>query len=128
MLKKVLLTTFFTLASHATTLNAQVGFKYDVNFSDAPAFLFAINSYMSSSEGSSGSATVALRQNLASRLTKTTHNIAVIWPDYQSMERDTARNATSSQWPAFQASHAKVATIESNVMFSAMGFSTGPQV
>ena len=125
MLKRVILTIFFVLAFQATTLNAQVGFNYDVNVTDARAFLFAMNSYMSSSEGSSGSASVALRQNLANGLTKTTHNIAVIWPDYESMQRDTARNATSSQWAAFQASLAQIATIESNVMFSATGLSTG---
>ena len=86
MLKRVILTIFFALTCQATTLNAQVGFNYDVNVSDAPAFLFAMNSYMNSSEGSSGSASVALRQNLANGLTKTTHNIAVIWPDFESMQ------------------------------------------
>ena len=124
MLKRVILTIFFALTCQAMTLNAQVGFNYDVNVSDAPAFLFAMNSYMNSSEGSSGSASVALRQNLANGLTKTTHNIAVIWPDFESMQRDTARNATSAQWAAFQASLAKVATIESNVIFSSTGLST----
>ena len=78
MLKRVILTIFFALTCQATTLNAQVGCNYDVNVSDAPAFLFAMNSYMNSSEGSSGSASVALRQNLANGLTKTTHNIAVL--------------------------------------------------
>ena len=46
MLTRVILTIIFALTCQAMTLNAQVGFNYDVNVSDAPAFLFAINSYM----------------------------------------------------------------------------------
>jgi len=108
-------------------VQAQVGINYDLNVEDPTAFLFTMNSYINSDEGSSGSATVILRQNIANGVTPTTHNLAVIWPDYNSMQLDFGRNATSPAWAAFQRTLGKSSSIEGNVMFAATGLSNGDE-
>ena len=83
---------FFT-----TTLNAQVGLNYDFNVQDPAAFLYTMNSYMATEEASRSGATVILRQNLANGAQGTTHNLAVIWPDYASMQSSLTANAMSQR-------------------------------
>ena len=111
---------FFT-----TTLNAQVGLNYDFNVQDPAAFLYTMNSYMATEEASRSGATVILRQNLANGTQGTTHNLAVIWPDYASMQSSLTANAMSQTWSAFISSIGNAATQVGNSMFAATGLSTG---
>ena len=111
---------FFT-----TTLNAQVGLNYDFNVQDPAAFLYTMNTYMATEEASRSGATVILRQNLANGAQGTTHNLAVIWPDYASMQSSLTANAMSQTWSAFISSIGNAATQVGNSMFAATGLSTG---
>jgi len=127
MIKRATRMFMLILVFYVLPVQAQVGINYDLNVEDPTAFLFTMNSYINSDEGSSGSATVILRQNIANGVTPTTHNLAVIWPDYNSMQLDFGRNATSPAWAAFQRTLGKSSSIEGNVMFAATGLSNGDE-
>ena len=110
---------------YSMKLNAQVGLNYDFNVQDPAAFVYTMNSYMATEEASRSGATVILRQNLANGAQGTTHNLAVIWPDYASMQSSLTANSMSQTWSAFISSIGNAATQVGNSMFAATGLSTG---
>jgi len=105
--------------------NAQVGQAFELNISNPLTFIQAMNNLNASASGQTGNPQVLLRASLANGEMDSTHNIAVVYDSFSSMDVNRRRNATSQDWANFLSVVNDISTPVAEYVFSSTGIDTG---
>lgn len=107
--------------------NAQVGQAFEINVTNPLTFIQAMNNLSASGSGQAGNPQVLLRASVANGEMDSTHNIAVVYDSFSSMDMNRRRNAASQDWANFLSIINDISTPVAEYVFNSTGIDTGNQ-
>ena len=105
--------------------NAQVGQAFELNITNPLTFIQAMDNLRASASGQANNPQVFLRASLANGEMDSTHNIAVVYDSFSSMDLSRTRNTTSQDWANFLSIVNDISTPVAEYVFSSTGIDSG---
>ena len=105
--------------------NGQVGQAFELNIINPVAFIQAMDTLNASASGQANNPQVFLRASLANGEMDSTHNVAVVYDSFSSMDVNRTRNATSQDWANFLSIVNDISTPVAEYVFSSTGIDSG---
>ena len=119
----ILISTLLCLPFQIT--NGQVGQAFELNITNPLTFIQAMDNLNASASGQANNPQVLLRASLANGEMDSTHNIAVVYDSFSSMDVNRTRNATSQDWANFLSIVNDISTPVAEYVFSSTGIDSG---
>ena len=107
--------------------SAQVGQAFEINVTNPLTFIQAMNNLNAAGSGQAGNPQVLLRASVANGEMEATHNVAVVYDSFSSMDMNRRRNATSQDWADFLNVINDISTPVAEYVFNSTGIDTGNQ-
>ena len=105
--------------------NAQVGQAFELNVTNPLTFIQAMDNLNASASGQANNPQVFLRASVANGEMESTHNIAVVYDSFSSMDVNRTRNSTSLDWAKFLSIVNDISTPVAEYVFSSTGIDSG---
>ena len=105
--------------------NAQVGQAFELNVTNPLTFIQAMDNLNASASGQANNPQVFLRASVANGEMESTHNIAVVYDSFSSMDMNRTRNSTSQDWANFLSIVNDISTPVAEYVFSSTGIDSG---
>ena len=105
--------------------NAQVGQAFELNVTNPLTFIQAMDNLNASASGQANNPQDFLRASVANGEMESTHNIAVVYDSFSSMDVNRTRNSTSQDWANFLSIVNDISTPVAEYVFSSTGIASG---
>jgi len=105
--------------------NAQVGQAFELNVTNPLTFIQAMDNLNASASSQANNPQVFLRASVANGEMESTHNIAVVYDSFSSMDMNRTRNSTSQDWANFLSIVNDISTPVAEYVFSSTGIDSG---